>query len=165
MVATTSIHSLESVWGQCNLCTLTSASWHELMWDECLGNDGKHIYKCDIFIEFFFFFCEKCGCQANNMITETFFLCTAVIKAILNTSKSKGIRLLSLKPYANLLNNWEESCCDQDDFSEGDPGTSNYNRCETVLYLPPKLHWSSVRKQHKEMLVSLLGDLFWFSWG
>lgn len=88
---------------------------------------------------------------------------------IVNTSKQikrEGGRkknwLQSLKPYANFLNNWKEPCCDQDDFTEGDPSTSNYNRCEIAPYLPLKLHLklrSCARKQHKEMLVSLLGDL------
>lgn len=73
--------------------------------------------------------------------------------------------LLSLKPYANFLNIWRKPCCNQDDFTVGDPSTSNYNRCEIALYLPLKPHlklWSCARKWHKEMLVSLLGDLSWF---
>lgn len=135
MVAITSIHSSESVWGQYNLCTLTSA----LMWTNVRWVSWHNI----------FFLWKKAECKAsrkhdhrNSFFSTSFWdLWCSILFRI--PQKSKEMRLVSLKPYAHFLNNWEEPCCDQDDFTEVDPGTSNYNRCEITPYLPLKLHWNS----------------------
>lgn len=120
------------------------------MWDECHGNDGKCFHKSDIFsLLNIFFLWKEAECKASrkhdhrNCFFSTSFwdLWCSILFRI--PQKSKEMRLVSLKPYAHFLNNWEEPCCDQDDFTEVDPGTSNYNRCEITPYLPLKLHWNS----------------------
>lgn len=132
------------------ICAYWHLHWCELMWDECHGNDGKCFHKSDIFsLLNIFFLWKEAECKASrkhdhrNCFFSTSFwdLWCSILFRI--PQKSKEMRLVSLKPYAHFLNNWEEPCCDQDDFTEVDPGTSNYNRCEITPYLPLKLHWNS----------------------